>query len=57
MSLKSQAGRSERDKEQTEELEYLYKRLFTLNNLIRAFEEYDLHRPKASQWSIREKTA
>jgi len=39
-----------------EELEYLYKRLSTVNNLIRALQEYDLYRPKPSQLA-RQKSA
>ena len=32
--------------EYNRQLDYLYLRLATVNNLIRSLEEYDLHRPK-----------
>lgn len=38
------------------QLDYLYKRLATVTNLIRSLEEYDLHRPKPTV-VVQEKTA
>jgi len=32
--------------EYNQELDYLYRRLATVNNLIRSLEEYERHRPK-----------
>ena len=40
----------------SQELEYLYQRLATVDNLIRSLEEYDLHRPKPTKVQ-REKSA
>jgi hypothetical protein len=37
------------ERELKEELKYLYRRLSTVNKLIRALQEYDLYRPKGSQ--------
>jgi hypothetical protein len=54
---KTQAGASASDNRFAEELEYLYQRLTTVNNLIRTLEEYDLHRPKPARLPIRERTA
>lgn len=57
MPLKSQADFSQREGKYAEELQFLYQRLFTVTNLIRAFEEYDLQRPKPSRLAITEKSA
>ena len=58
MPLMRRAGTAVPDKRFGEELEYLYKRLATVNNLIRTLEEYDQIRPRPAQFQIRvEKTA
>jgi hypothetical protein len=58
MPLMRRAGTIVSDKRFGEELEYLYKRLATVNNLIRTLEEYDQNRPRPAQLQIRvEKTA
>jgi hypothetical protein len=40
-----------------QELQYLYRRLHSVENLIRTLEAYDLLRPKPIQIPITEKTA
>ena len=57
MPLKIQAGSVAADHRFAEELEYLYKRLQSVNNLIRTLEEYDRQRPKPARFPITEKTA
>ena len=57
MPLKRPAGSVASDNRFAEELDYLYKRLYTVDNLIRTLEEYDRQRPKHAQLTIREKTA
>jgi hypothetical protein len=57
MPSKRPAGSTAADNRFAEELEYLYKRLYTVNNLIRTLEEYDRHRPKPAHLTIQEKTA
>jgi len=59
MSMKPQAGNPTIDKRFADELNYLYQRLSTVNNLIRTLEEYDQVRPKPAQmdFPMQEKTA
>ena len=57
MALKRPAGSVTLDNRFAEELEYLYKRLYTVDNLIRTLEAYDRQRPKPAHLTIREKTA
>jgi hypothetical protein len=57
MALKRPAGSSASDNRFAEELDYLYKRLHTVDNLIRTLEDYDRIRPKPAHLRIQEKTA
>lgn len=57
MALKRPAGSVTSENRFAEELDYLYKRLYTVDNLIRTLEEYDRQRPKPAHLTIREKTA
>jgi hypothetical protein len=57
MTLKISAGTTSSDNRFAEELTYLYKRLSTVNDLIRTLEQYDRLRPKPAELPIREKTA
>ena len=57
MHLKSEANFSQREGKYAEELQFLYMRLFAVENLIRAFEEYDRQRLKPSRLTITEKSA
>ena len=56
MLLDNANGDSIKDAQMRQELDYLYKRLSTVNNLIRTLEQYDLDRPKPRQLP-REKSA
>jgi hypothetical protein len=57
MPSKMPTGTSASDHRFAEELAYLYKRLSTVNSLIRTLEEYDRLRPRPAELPIREKTA
>lgn len=54
---KNQLGSSPQETRFTEELSYLYKRLETVENLIRTIENYDRLRPKMIPLRPRQKTA
>lgn len=56
MLIRNRVGSTATEQEIQRELDYLYNRLHTINNLIRSLEAYDLHRPKPAQIP-REKTA
>ena len=49
MPLDNPAGSSEPEQEFEQELEYLYKRLSTVDNLIRTLEDYEQYRPKLAR--------
>ena len=57
MAQKRRAGSTVTDNRFSEELKYLYKRLATVDNLIRTLEQYDSLRPKLTRLPIEEKTA
>ena len=57
MGLNTHTGSSAPEHRFADELEYLYKRLATVNSLISAIEEYDLRRPKPVELPTRERTA
>jgi hypothetical protein len=49
MLLKNPVGTATTERDTQRELDYLYKRLSTVDELIRSLENYDLHRPKPAQ--------
>jgi len=57
MASKRSTGSSPSENPFAKELEYLYHRLYTVNNLIRTLEDYDRIRPKPAKFTIQEKTA
>jgi len=57
MVLTSMPEYTEPEVKQDRELAHLYKRLYTVTNLIRTLEEYERVRPRPARLNITEKSA